>query len=126
MTQAEIISNLDVIRKAIDQQIPIGDIDGVEGKMMELCSMMGLSAECYAKAQMNLAVKQGVIVRKLKYADPNINATMLKLLLESDMAQERMVFDYAERLNAALVHVVDGLRTAISKYKAEREISTLR
>ena len=125
MNKEDIIKNLNLIRDTLDQKIPVGDIDGIEGKMMELCSMMGLSAECLAEANMQLSVKQGEAIRHIRAKEPSINATLLKLTLESELAYQRMTCDYAERLNKAISHNCDSLRTAISKYKTELTTSIL-
>lgn len=124
MTANEIITNCNLIRDELDRQIPLSDMDSVEGKMLNLCAMMGLSAECLRYAQYLLLHKQGQCIDKIRAADPTIPASILKVKLESDLAEERTLYEYAERLNAAITHCVDGLRTSISKYKEELNVST--
>ena len=118
------MKNCEMIQKAIDLEIPLGDIDSTEGKMIELISLMGLSAECMAKAKEQVLVKQGMMLDILRREEPNTTSTMIKMLLESRMATELTLYEYSERLNRAIVHCVDALRTSISKYKMERELSS--
>lgn len=123
MTQNEILNNCKLIQAAIDLQVPTGDIDSVEGKMIELVSLMGLSAETMKEAQYHLLIQQGLQIDIIRKSEPGISATNLKMMLGSKLAMESTMYEYAERLNAAITHAVDGLRTSISKYKMEREIA---
>jgi hypothetical protein len=125
MTREELNKNLNKIKESLDTEIPAGDIDGIEGKMLSLCSLMGLSAECYKQAQYLVLMEQGKAIKRIKRYEPNIQPSTLKLQLEAELAEEKMTFDYADRLNSAITHCVDGLRTSISKYKEELSNSIL-
>lgn len=123
MTNEEILKNCQMIQKCIDTYIQLGDIEAVENKMIELVSLMGLSAETMKEAQYHLLIQQGLQIDAIRKTEPGISATNLKMMLGSRLAMESTLYEYAERLNAAIVHACDSLRTAISKYKLERQVA---
>ena len=117
MTEKQIETNLEMIKLAMDMTIETDHIDEWMKKLANLQALHGLSSECIRYAKRNTLVKQGTLLTDL--FKTGLNATAVRLQLESDMAEEIALFLYAERLGAGLVHCVDSCRTAISKLKEE-------
>ena len=124
MQSEEILKHCKMIQTAVDIEVPLGDIDTIEGKMLQLVALMGLSSELMKEAKNNVLVKQGLIIDIIRREEKGIAPTTMKLILESRMATELTIYEYCDRLNRAIVHACDSLRTSISKYKIERELST--
>lgn len=119
-TQAEINNSLNAIRKVIDSDVMGCDIDTVKNKMIQLTQLTGLSAEANASSKKMLHQKELEVLMSLdKKIQPSIAAKMLKARCN----EEEATLEYADRLNSALVHTIDALRTAISLYKSELENS---
>lgn len=125
MTQAQLENNLAMIKTELESELQNTTVIGlVEEKLLRLSNVMGLSAECMRYAKQYAANKQAVLLRDEKgyVGVENMSATVLKLWLEGELANELSILMYADRLNAALVHCADQLRTMISKYKVELEM----
>lgn len=118
MTLTEIQSNLDIIKSAIDEPIMEGDMEGVCNKLLRLQSFSGLSSECLSQAKRHALNKQGICVEEI--LNQNITGNGLKMMIESRMAHEISLHLYADRLNSAIVHSLDSLRSVISLYKQEK------
>ena len=121
MDKEKLEATLEVIKDAIEKEVTAGDIAGATQKLLELSSLMGTAAECMKWAKKLILDAQGAAAKKHK--DGGGNANTIKLMIESEIAEELMIFLYADRLCAALTHVVDALRTTISLYKSELEKS---
>ncbi|HTC01031.1 MAG TPA: hypothetical protein VK705_10140 [Ferruginibacter sp.] len=117
MTEKQIESNLEIIQSSMDIKVEQGDINGAMDKLSNITVLYGLSSECVRHAKSHCLTKQGSLLPEL--FKKGINATMLRLQLESNMAYELSLLIYAERINAALTHIVDAIRTQISLYKSE-------
>ena len=120
MKKNELQENLNVIKLELETEVPEEDILAVESKLNKLSTLMGLSAETLKHAKKIVLERQKII---FSMADKNMSPTMFKYYLEGEMADELSLYTYADRLNAALVHCSDSLRTIISKYKEELRLS---
>lgn len=121
MIATKIEENLNTIKLHLEAEINPTEIAAVELKLSNLSSLMGLSAEC-----MRYAKEVVLTAQKSFLSKPNMlnqSATNLKLLIESELHYEIGLFVYSERLNAAITHCCDSLRTIISKYKEELRIA---
>jgi hypothetical protein len=117
MTKSQVEENLKFIQSAMDIVIDQGTIDEYMAKLSNLQSLHGLSAETVRYAKKHTLIKQGSLLPGL--FKTGLNATAVRLQLESDMAEEISILLYAERINSGLVHCADECRTAISKLKEE-------
>lgn len=117
MTFTQINNSLKVIQEAMDAPLVEGDIQGAMEKLNRLQSLHGLSAECLKWAKQLSLRRQGSLLPEL--FKTGLNATSVRMQLESEMAEEIALFIYAERINSALVHVGDEIRTIISALKSE-------
>lgn len=114
---------LDLISCELDSKAP--DIEKQVRKLSHLTSLMGTSSECVSEAKAGLGRKKADKINALisngeyeKYSP-----TVLKEIINADCVDEQELFDLAERLNASLVHSIDGIRSIISLYKTELEKS---
>lgn len=121
MDKKELEQNLLIIKDELEIEVDEKIIDQVQQKLNRLCNLMGLSAECMKWAKHIVLVKQKYIFALAGKQD--MGATMFKYFLEGEMAEELALFTYCDRLNAAITHACDGLRTMISLYKQELSIS---
>lgn len=123
MTKDQLEHNLGIIKTELDAELENAIVIGyVEEKLLRLSNVMGLSAECLKWSKRHCLDKQKILMEMP--ARKGMSATVLKLWLEGEMAEELMLHTYADRLNAGLVHASDQLRTIISKYKEELRIES--
>lgn len=113
--------NLAIIKSELEIEVDEKVIDQVQQKLIRLSNLMGLSAECMKWAKQIVLIKQKYVYALSGKTD--ISPTMFKYFLEGEAAEELAVFTYCDRLNAALTHASDSLRTIISLYKSELSIS---
>ena len=119
MTSDEITTYLKEVQAHIDESIPPADIDSVQGKLVQLSAYLGLSAELIRFSKQNLLIRQRSVLSSLdmKAYTPSI----AKQFVESELWLESSLYDYANRINSALVHSIDALRTIVSLYGKELE-----
>lgn len=118
----QIEKNLASIRALVDVDLVGVHIDDVVEHGKRLTSIMGLSAECMAAAQRRLQNARFEALKKLH--DQKYPPSVLLKLADGECALEHALYDYADRLNAAITHQVDFIRTVCSKYKTELETAT--
>lgn len=112
--------SLNSIRAAIDSDIIDVDIDEQKNKLLKLTQLIGLSAECNASAKKMLLQKE---LQVLSGLDPNIPPMKMNKIVNAECYEESALLEYADRLNSALVHSIDAIRSIISLYKTELENS---
>lgn len=121
-TIEDIKKALNTIRESLDQDVIDCDIINVDNKLKRLTQLTGLSAEANASAKKILHKKELEVLGSLK---PDQRPSIISAILKAETAEEIALLEYADRLNSALVHSMDGLRTSISLYKAELTAGTL-
>ncbi len=119
-TKEDTIKALNSIREAIDSDIIDVDIDMQKNKMIALTQLIGLSAECNASAKKILLKKE---LEVLKSLPPDMPPMKVHKFVNAECWEEGAMLEYADRLNAALVHSIDAIRSIISLYKVELENS---
>lgn len=121
MNQPDILLHCTRIKTELEREVNTLSIDQVMDKMNKLTAFSGLSAELVAEAKQLILHRQKPAILNAIKAD--IAASMQKAFVESECAEEMMLYTYAERLNAAITHSLDALRTIVSMRKAEMENS---
>lgn len=121
MTATEIESHCQRIKAELERQVETSEIESVMDKLNNLSSLSGLSAEIVAEAKQLILQRQKPAI--LLAQKSNVSASMQKAFVESECADEMMLYTYAERLNAAITHSLDALRTIVSMRKSELENS---
>lgn len=122
MTATQLLTNLGIIQSHLDSEVDTTNITLVETKLINLSHLMGLSAECMRWAKHQALTKQHEIL-----SDPECKKmvpSFLKVYLEGEMVEQLTVLTYSDRINAAITHCSDNLRTVISKYKEELKINS--
>lgn len=119
-TFQETSESLDSIREAVDADIIDLDIDQQKNKMLKLTQLIGLSAECKSNAKRLLHLKE---VEELQKIDKSFSPTLINATLKANCYEELALLEYADRLNSAVIHTIDSIRTVISLYKTELENS---
>jgi len=112
-------TKLKSIREVIDIEIPQGDIDAILGKGNQLEALIGLSAECKAHALKRLSLKKLEKLNELQGQE--LAPSVLIKAIDLNAAEEDALFQYADRINAAVTHELDYMRTLISYYKEEKK-----
>lgn len=115
----EIMVALNKIRATLDVDVIESDIHNVNNKLLALTQLMGLSAECNASAKKLLHLKELKVFQTMNNELP---PSMQSKRLNAECYEENAICVYADRLNAAIVHNCDSLRSVISLYKAELNI----
>ena len=116
----EIKTALNAIRSTLDVDVVDMGIESTYNKLIALTQLMGLSAECNASAKKLLGIKElEVFMTMNKNMPPSIQSKLLK----AHCNEQEAVLEYADRLNASIVHCCDSLRSVISLYKTEMQIT---
>jgi hypothetical protein len=119
-TREETAQALNAIRKAIDADVIDADIVMVQNKMLGLTQLIGLSAEAKATAKKLLHIKETQVLYAM---DKELSPSVQVRKLNAECFEELALLEYADRLNAALTHNIDALRSVISFRKTEIENS---
>lgn len=119
-TKEDTIVSLNAIRKAIDTDIIDVDIDQQKNKMIALTQLIGLSAECNASAKKILLKKE---LEVLSQIPKDVAPSKVAKMVNAECYDEGALLEYADRLNSALVHSIDAIRSVLSLYKVELENS---
>lgn len=109
------------IREAIDLEVTKEDLDGLQGKLLRLTTLIGLSAELKARAIADL--KRAELMAYASYKSEKLLPSIFKVIIEGETADERGKLELADRLNAGIAHAMEGLRTIISLKKEEMKNS---
>jgi ribosomal protein S13 len=111
---------LNAIRKALDADIVDVDIEAQKNKMIALTQLIGLSAECNASAKKILLKKE---LEVLSGIDKELAPSRVMKMINAECNEEAAMLEYADRLNSALIHSIDAIRSVLSLYKTELENS---
>lgn len=79
-------------------------------------TQLARSAELEADTYAILKLKQGEVLQSL--LPDKLSPNTLKMVVESRTVPEATLYRKAERLNAAIVHAMDALRSLLSNEKA--------
>jgi len=112
----EISAALNAIREALDLDVIGCDIESVNGKLLKLTQLTGLSAETKASAKKLLGGKELEVLREIS---PSLSPSIQVRMLNAECSDYNAILEYSDRLNAALTHSMEALRTVISLYKTE-------
>lgn len=121
MEKKEYNDKISAIRQAIDLDVDLSDTEGMSGKVLMLTRMIGLSAEVKARALKNF--NDAKLVAYAKHKSEKLTPNVMKIVIEGETSEEAAKLELADRLNAGIVHAIDGLRTIISLRKSEMENS---
>ncbi len=117
-TLSEITIALNSIRAVIDSDVQDCDIENKVNKLLKLTQLMGLSAETKASATKLLGMKEERIFESM---DVDMAPSKAIRMLNAKCAEEKAILEYSDRLNASIVHSIDGIRSVISLYKQEMQ-----
>lgn len=115
------IENLNAIRTVIDSDVMDADIETQKNKLIKLTQLTGLAAEAKANAQKVLSMRELEVLRE--YRDSKVSPSILNKTINAECAEEGALLVYADRINSAISHSIEGIRTVISLYKTEMENS---
>ena len=107
----------DQIGKALAEDYDRTNPDEVSGKIQEFSSLLALSSEAYALAEMVYSQKLMEIVEQ--YQTSMLSATDKKYILAGKAKEEARYVTLTERYNKALTHSLDGLRSILSALKTD-------
>ena len=116
--KAWIIENINAIREVIDFQLNKDQMENVQWKVLRMESLLGLSAETISESKALLSLKQMQVLSTL---DKDMSITEKKAHINGACWEEEALHDYADRINSAIRHGLDAIRTIISLYKTELE-----
>lgn len=119
-TREDTVKALNSIREAVDADVIDTDIINVQNKLLKLTQIIGLSSEAKASAKKLLHIKEKEIFLTM---DKKLQPSIQIKILNAECFEELAILDYADRLNSAIVHNIDALRSIISLYKTEMENS---
>lgn len=107
----------------MDQVPDAEDVDAIIGHGMEIANVAALSAKTLADA------KAVLLKRELLFMQANEQLwdkpTVLKKLMEGNLADNHQAVVWADRINAAIAHKLEFYRSVVSKYKEEMKINAM-
>lgn len=112
---------LTAIRDLLDTNTKELAIDSIVAHGKDLSAMIGLSAECKSEARRNLENARMIAIKM--HMDKKITPSILSKLIDGACADEIAQFEYADRLNAGIVHQLDFVRSVLSLHKQELQTS---
>lgn len=121
MTPQQIEATLKEIQGAITEASQCNDIDSVLGKMMGLIGYLGTISGIVGTVESMYLYRQKEAINA--HTNTNHSPSILKQLIESETWAERSLKTSVERTDTNLGKAIDGLRTWISQYKSEQEMS---
>lgn len=122
-SKSEVTISLNAIRRLIDTDVSDAIIEDINKKLMLLSQITGLSAECNATATKLLHKKELEVLKENK--DDGLSPSVLNSLIKAECYEEIAILEYSDRLNSAITHSMEALRTVISLYKTEMQNSLI-
>ena len=113
----DLTGKLNCIKELIEFPISRENPDEVQEKLIKLTAISALSAETVSEANRELKEKQVEII--IMFGKSDLPASILKIFIDGKCANEFAMFTFADRLNAAITHSIDGLRSIISLHNTE-------
>lgn len=107
---------LNHIRSIVDTEL-CEDVESALGLASQISSVIGLSAECKASAKKKLELARLRAMQELRGED--YPPSIMSKAIDAHCSDELAVYEYADRLNAAITHQLDIIRTIISYRKEE-------
>jgi hypothetical protein len=120
-SRARCVRNLNAIREVLDSDVMDADIETQKNKLIKLTQLTGLAAESKALAQKLLNMKELEVIKENEGS--GITASVLVKKINAECYEEGALLVYADRINSALSHSIEGLRSVVSLYKSELENS---
>lgn len=87
------------------------------GKISILCNYLARTTELLSQAEYILNRAKGKASNEI---DSKVSATRYKDVIMEIVANEQKVYRFVERLNASIVHILEGMRSQLSYCKEER------
>lgn len=109
---------LQAIRDQVDLTVERENGDAVASQLVDLNALLGtssgaLSSLFHKREAARLMVLEGM-------GETKITASLQRDLVQAKTSGYGAAYTYAERLNSALVHSIDGLRSVLSWLKLEK------
>jgi hypothetical protein len=117
MTTEQIEKGLEQIQSLIERQATIDSPVDVMEKLNDCVNILGMSAEIVAWTEKKYNDKLSLLCLAKEYS--KLSATDKKMVFAGALSNEIMFHTKAERLNKALVHTCDALRSMLSFIKEE-------
>lgn len=110
------------IRDLLDVPTKELAIESLVAHGKDLAAMIGLSSEVKSEAKGNL--ERARLTALLMYkGDKTVATSIIMKMADGACADQHAQYEYADRLNAGIVHQLDYIRTVISLHKTELETS---
>lgn len=117
----EILSELLTIQEFLGEK-PAGDMNVMTMKLDMLIVYLSTTASLVADAEFwyNKAKRDAYYALEARYKEKERKFTpsLAKDFISADIAEETYAYTLAQRLNAAVTHSIEGLRTLISAEKS--------
>lgn len=109
----EFNAKVSAIKQAIEIEVTLDDLEGLQGKLLKCVTLFSLSSEMCARATVDLRNAE------LKVIQEHGTGTGMGMKLKAMTGEEQGRVELADRLNAGLTHCIEALRTMISLKKTE-------
>lgn len=114
-TPEQIEDSLRIIQSSITAGVDFTNGFKIQEKLDEQTRNLAISSELYTQAEYYYNKAAAEVAK----ANPKAVATYLKALTLGQCANEYRIMNLAERLNAAVTHTLESLRSQLSFHKAE-------
>jgi UDP-3-O-[3-hydroxymyristoyl] glucosamine N-acyltransferase len=119
--KADCIAKLNAIREVIDADVMDSAIEEQRNKLVKLTQLTGLAAEAKAQAHKILSMKELEVMKE--FQESKMATSIMSKRVNAECFEEGALLVYADRINSAISHSIEGLRSVISLYKTEMQNS---
>lgn len=91
----------------------------IQDRIAKLNIYLARSAQIMAEAERDLAEAKAIKIQQALEIYPSLQASVFNELVKSKLKDEQYTYTLANRLNSAIVHTLDSLRSQLSFMKAE-------
>lgn len=113
-TVEDIEKHLFAIQQSIQAGVNFSNGYEIQKKLDEQTRNLALTSELLTQAEFHYNKAAAAVAKKY----PDSTPTMLKALTLGDCANEKRIMTLSDRLNAAVTHTLESLRSQLSYHKA--------
>lgn len=106
------------IRETMDTDVERENGDAVAFRLMDLEALLGTSAYALSEMTAKREAKRRDVLGSLNTTLP---ASLQRDYVNSLMGGHLAAYEYADRINSALVHAIDAMRSVLSWLKMEKQ-----
>lgn len=108
------------IREKLDITVEREQGDAVACQLVDLSALLGTSAGALSALWFKKEAARLKVLEVIETSGSKLTASLQRDLINAKCSGYGAAYEYADRLNSALVHSIDGLRSVLSWLKLEK------